>query len=122
MNGQRYIVASLDDYKIARELGVKILGPVLKGATPRCEKLVEVASGFEREFTRTEMEQELQWHRQTVTKYLQEAVSLGCLDEYPQGKGSPVHYRFIKELAEVTCPLLEVDALKERMVEGGDTR
>jgi len=115
MNGQRYIVASLDDYKIARELGVKILGPVLKGVTPRCEELVDAASSFQMEFTRTEIEEKLGWDRKTVTKYLKEAADIGAVDEIPQGKGKATQYQFVKKITDVSRPLLTRQEVEERL-------
>lgn len=115
INGQKHIVASLDDYKIARELGVMVLGPVLKGATPRCEVLVEAASGFESDFTRTQIAAKLGWERKTVIKYLNEAVDLGCLDETPQGSGKSITYEFVKKIEEVGSLLPEVQELEERL-------
>ncbi|MEE8209129.1 MAG: DUF3854 domain-containing protein, partial [bacterium] len=44
VNECAYLVASLDDYAIVRELANKMLGPALKGATPKCEELVSQAS------------------------------------------------------------------------------
>jgi len=113
INGQKYIVANLDDYAVARELGVKILGQVLKGATPKCEKLVEEASVFQSEFTRAEIEEKLGWDRKTVVKYLDEAVDIGCLDETPQGKGKATQYQFVKEITDVSCPLLTRQEVEE---------
>ncbi len=114
-NGQKFIVANLDDYEIAHALGVKILDQVLKGATPKCEELVKEAEGFMGEFTRTEMEQKLGWDRKTVTKYLNEAVDLGCLDEYPQGQGKATQYRFVKKVADAGCRLLTRDELEKEL-------
>ena len=101
-----------------------VLGPILKGATPRCETLVEAASSFEGEFTRTEIEEKLGWERKTVTKYLKEAVGLGCLDDIPQGKGNPIMYKFVKKVEEAGGLPPEVEELKERlsnMSKGGET-
>jgi len=111
----KYVVATLDDYEIARDLGIKILGWVLKGITPKCEELVNKAGGFQGEFTRTETEKELGWDRKTVSKYLREAVGLGCLDEVEKNKGCPTKYRFVKTLEEVGCSLLTRQQLEEKL-------
>lgn len=109
-----YLVASLDDYAIARELAAKMLGPALTGATPKCKTLVNLAAEFkEREFTRAEIEAKTGWDRKTVTKYVKEAVNLGCLEEQPEGRGKPTRYRFIKPITGIGCPLPTVDEVEQ---------
>ena len=40
-NGQVYLVATVEDYAIAREVAMVLLQPVLSGATPKCKALVD---------------------------------------------------------------------------------
>jgi hypothetical protein len=123
INGQNFIVASFDDYEIAYGLGAKILDRVLKGATPKCEKLVQAAevltSEDDGDLTRAMLEEKLGWDRKTVTKYLKEAVGLGCLDELRQGTGKSSLYHFIKRVAEIDCGLLTRERLEKEAGKDG---
>jgi len=111
---KQHLVASLDDYAIARELATRMLGSALKGATPKCENLISLAAEFgEQEFTRAEIEKGVGWDRKTVVKFLKEAVSLGCIDEESGGKGRVSKYRFVKGVAAVDCPLPTVEEVEQ---------
>jgi hypothetical protein len=78
-NGRQYIVASVEDYAIARELAITLLESVLTGATAKCRQLVRWAEERGIAFSKRDAERGLDWSRKTVLKYLREAVDLGCI-------------------------------------------
>lgn len=103
-----YVMATLDDYAIARELIQGILKHVLPGATPKCRALVEKAKDLGEEFTQTILGGALGgWSRTTVKKYLEEAIGLGCV-EADRERGP---YRFVKLVEEASLGLLTREEL-----------
>ncbi len=81
-NGLRFLVASIEDYAIARELAISLLVTALSGATPQCRKLVswaEERSAQDTNFSKKDVDEAMGWSRKTALKYLGEAVGLGCV-------------------------------------------
>jgi Domain of unknown function (DUF3854) len=109
IHGVSHIVASPDDYEVVKELSGAILGRVLSGVTPSCEKMVQAVSGFGGEFTQLDVAREMQWSRPTTIKYCKEAVSLGCLEVMEGGRGKTYKYRFVRlaDSIEVLLPTKE---------------
>ena len=106
VNGKKYVVANLDDYEIVRELGSKILMNVLKGATPKCEALIRLASEFgDVVFTKKDLIEKSEHDRKTVKKYIDEAIKLGCIEELRWEPGKSKEYRFVQLLDDVDCVL-----------------
>jgi uncharacterized protein DUF3854 len=96
IHGVPHVVATLDDYEVARELSGAVLGRVLAGVTPSCQKMVEAVSAFQGEFTATDISSEMKWSRPTTVKYAKEAVGLGCFEVTEGGRGKTYKYKFIK--------------------------
>jgi hypothetical protein len=104
-----HIVASLDDYEVARELSAAVLGRVLSGVTPSCEKMVEAMSEHGDEFTQSDIQEQMKWSRGTVVKYAGEAVALGCFEKTAGGKGMTSKYCFVRhaDSVEINLPTKE---------------
>ncbi|OVE76836.1 hypothetical protein BVX98_04565 [bacterium F11] len=118
INDTTYLVATIEDYAIARELALPILKNVLKGTTPKCVELVEEArklSDDQLEITKKSLEDTLKWDRKTVSKYLKEALARGCLevsDVGGKGRGNSAKYDFIQPVSDVDVPLPSPDDFK----------
>ncbi len=114
--GSPCIEASLDDYRLARELAVPILRQVLRGATPKCVQLVEEAEkSGDIELTYADLERALKWNRNTVRKYTNEALDLGCLemtDPGGKGQGKTKKFAFGKSIKDVEIPLPTAEELE----------
>jgi hypothetical protein len=81
-NGVRFVVATIEDYAIARELAINLLETTLSGATPRCRELVSWAAGRaeqDEKFCKKDVDAEMKCSRKTTLKYLGESVGLGCI-------------------------------------------
>jgi Domain of unknown function (DUF3854) len=115
IRGVPYIVADLEDYEIVRELSAAVLGRVLKGITPSCEKMVETMSACEGEFKQSDIETEMRWSKRTVTKYAKEAVELGCFEVVEGGTGKAYKYRFVRSADSVDVPLPAKEEIAEDM-------
>jgi hypothetical protein len=113
IRGVPHIVADLDDYEDVRELSAAILGRVLAGVTPSCQKMVAAMSEFAGEFKQTDIEDEMKWSRPTAIKYAKEAVSLGCFEVVEGGKGKMYKYRFIRLADSVNVSLPTRDEVQE---------
>lgn len=78
-NGRLHLVATIDDYEIARELTISLLESVLSGATPKCKKLIEWAKSRSDKFSKKDADFAMNWSRKTTLKYLREATELACI-------------------------------------------
>ena len=119
INGVSYVVASIDDYRTARELAIPILKHILRGATPKCAQLVAMAETLGKDgaqFAVADLEKELKWDRKTVSKYCKEAERLGCFELAEiggKGRGHASKFTFVKLVSEVQIPLPEPEALSQ---------
>ncbi len=136
-----YLLATIHDYAIARELGITMLGTALSGATPSCVTLIAAAGEIvgaaptddthelalggpaaqsEGTLTRQDLVQKLGWTYSKVYRVVKEAVWLGYLETNTVSKGhNPAHFRFVKYVDTVgTLPTIEDLQAHER---GGGT-
>jgi hypothetical protein len=102
INNVECIVATIDDYAIAYEIVGKTLTRMLKGLTPKCENIVEVASHTEGSFKQADLDAELKvmWgsaRRETVKKYLEEACNLGLIERAGTGEHNAYLYKFVRK-------------------------
>jgi hypothetical protein len=105
-NDQLHLVATVDDYALARELAIVLLQSVLSGATPKCKGLVKWAQKQgERRWSKKEIDQAMGWSRKTTLKHLAEAVDLGCLGMDQNQVKNSKEFWFVKD---VEGPLLEL--------------
>lgn len=82
IEGREHLVASLDDYKVARELAERMLRRAITGMTDRCETLLGWLSkqGDEGQFI-TAVARALGWTWRTAKKYLEEGEALGAVEK-----------------------------------------
>jgi response regulator of citrate/malate metabolism len=108
MGGITHVVASLDDYETAVELSREVLGRVLTGITPKCEQMVTTIRdqlAGEEDFTVAQVVEAVGWSRDTVDKYLKEALRVGCLELTQGGTGRLHMYRFVKLAKQIEVRL-----------------
>ena len=116
-NGQLYLVAKVEDYAIARELAMTLLPRVLSGSTIKCQKLVEWAeTQGEHRFGKKDVDHGMDWSRKTTTKYLVEAVALGCLAVDGDDGKSGKKFWFVKKIDTPPLDLPEPGELLEAAV------
>lgn len=120
MNGSgEHILATLEDYRLARNAFSPALGRSLRGATEKCVRLVNAAKELidksgetgGRTVTKAALVDQTKWSDPTVRKYAREAVDLGCLEPLDGGgrggKNHPSAFRFIRKVSEVRLELPE---------------
>jgi hypothetical protein len=89
-DGTKIVTPSIEDYSLAHEIVEQsaLLDIAIKGATPKCEKLVEAIRVWDDErvkvgdesFGVADIAHLMKWTRPTLTKHLREAVHIGLLD------------------------------------------
>jgi hypothetical protein len=110
-NGRQYLLATVNDYALARELAIALLESALSGATPKGKRLVEWAEKLAEDqcegkrFSKVEVDLGFGWSRKTTLKYLREAVSLGCLAMDRDSLEKSTKFWFVKK---VESPLVEL--------------
>lgn len=115
-NGRAYLLATVDDYDLARELAIALLESALSGATPKCRRLVEWAEKLaegqceRKHFSKVKVDLGFGWSRKTTLKYLREAVSLGCLAMDRDRVEKSAEFWFVKK---VESPLVELPRPEE---------
>jgi hypothetical protein len=98
MNDREYIVASIDDYRAAYRLIVKILESVLEGLSPKVKELLEAVKQIPiTDFRKKDILEILSWNVKTVDRYLYEAIEWGYIEITQEGgRGLEYHYRLKK--------------------------
>jgi hypothetical protein len=109
-NGRLYLVATVDDYAIARELITSLLESVLSGATPKCKKLIEWAKIRPAKFSKQELDVAMNWSRKTTLKYLREAIDLACIGMLGDKIARAEEFWFV---TDVDSPLVKLPAPEE---------
>ncbi|MEW6070273.1 MAG: hypothetical protein AB1485_06605, partial [Candidatus Thermoplasmatota archaeon] len=130
-NGKTWIVANLDDYKIAYNLSLDILRQTIKGIPPKSDTLYNIALGFkddrtdeekkegkDKEFTRRDLEKATGWSRNTVVKYIEPLIDKGYFEIVEGGKGKEYKYKAVeKEDITEKINILTPEQLQEKIKE-----
>jgi hypothetical protein len=98
VNGRESIVATIDDYRVAHRLIVKILESVLEGLSPKVKELLEAVKQItNKDFTKKDILEIISWNIKTVDKYLFEAIDWGYIEITKEGgRGVEYHYKLKK--------------------------
>ena len=130
-NGKEYLVATTEDYAIAYRLANKILLNTVKGLSPRLKAIIKTiwaivekkANKEKKAIEHTlvlmsEIENNLDWNRKTITKYVKEADREGLIDIINNGDGKAFQIRAIRKInKEDDSLLLSQEELKEKYLE-----
>ena len=113
-DGLLFLIASVADYAIARELAVELLEVVLSGATPKCRALIAWAETLgDQKFTKKDLDAGMDWSRKTTLKYLSEAVALGCIGADRGSVKNSTEFSFLKQVKGPLVDLVTPDALMQ---------
>jgi hypothetical protein len=115
-NGRLYLVATVDDYAIARELVTSLLESVLSGATPKCKKLIEWAKTQKDKFSKREVDVAMNWTRKTALKYLREAIDLACVGMNAEKVEKSGEFWFVTDVDSASVSLPPPEELAEAII------
>lgn len=120
-NGSEYLVADVEDYAVAYRLAHKIIGQIFKRISPRGEEIVNLVSENypEGNFSRKMLQDLNGRDKETVKKYISEAVKVGYFEvaEFG-GPGKTYSYRLAKSISELPAgTLISPEELRKRMAE-----
>ncbi len=120
-NGHLYLIATVDDYAIARELVISLLEPVLSGATPKCKRLITWAKTGPGKFSKKDVDFAMNWSRKTSLKYLREANELGCIGMHADRIAKADEFWFVTDVDSPLVNLTDPAEFADHVVPGSTT-
>ncbi|MFA5112907.1 MAG: toprim domain-containing protein [Candidatus Margulisiibacteriota bacterium] len=132
ISGDKYIIATLDDYAVAYKMAEQVILRTAKEVAPKTEQLVQVVDAMlidisrkweekdyrKQTFTVEDITTRLDWSVPTITKYLKEACSTGAIILVEGGRGRLCHYRLISREKMFVSVLLTPEELKDKIEKG----
>jgi hypothetical protein len=102
-----YLIAGIEDYRVAYEIGSVVLSQSIKGISPTSEKLLETINNLATEdkinaawFERKNIESHLEWDKRSVNRHLKKLADKEYLDIESNIKGQAIIYSLVQgELA-----------------------
>ena len=87
-----YVEATWEDYRLAYELAQVVLKSTLHELSPASRQLLEVARGFQDEFTRRDVREATKWSQRRVIGALEELVDMEYVSKVTGSNGTTMRY------------------------------
>ncbi|OGF56002.1 MAG: hypothetical protein A2452_11110 [Candidatus Firestonebacteria bacterium RIFOXYC2_FULL_39_67] len=123
VDGVEYIIANLEDYRLAYDIASVILARTIKELSIRAEELVRafekilserIQSGNnENVVNRYELCKILEWSLPTLTKYIEETENMGYVQRKSGKQGKSYEYVLVKKLGMHCSQLLSPEELQK---------
>lgn len=123
VDGIEYIIANLDDYRLAYDIASVILARTIKELSIRAEELVRAfekilsertqCGNNEQVVNRHELCKILEWSLPTLTKYIEEAESMGYVQRKTGKQGKSYEYILVKKIGSHCSQLLSPEELQK---------
>ena len=95
IKGKEYIVATMEDYRVAYRLAGDVLRDTFRELNPDSTRLLEASKALDEEFTRKDLEDTLGWDRSRVHRAIKPLVGGGYLTE--ENWSTVYRYRIVCE-------------------------
>lgn len=118
------LMATIEDYQVAYEIGKTVLSQTLKEISPKAEDLLEAIKKLKEEkeedsfsFIRKDVEEHTGWEARQINRHLKELTTRGYCSILAGGKGKPYTYS-IEGNVQIRISLPSPEELKDKILIG----